>query len=121
MILDHYIVKATSGITAQQLFEACAKLYPESGAISQDYEPEIERWLKRLRNTKPGAALSTGRRNSLRGELTCALLEVLEVPHARAKRNRMELAWAILDSPVGAKHVGPAPELNAVRPKRGLS
>lgn len=115
MLLDPYIVTAITEVTARQVFDAYSKFYPEYEAVREKYEPEIERWLKALRETKPGRALSTGRRNSLRGELTCALLEVLGVENARAQRNRMEVAWAILDSPTGRQSIGVSPELEAER------
>lgn len=115
MVLDSYIVKAIATVTVEQLFDAFAKLYPEYMAIRTEYEAEMQRWLKKLRETKPGLALSTGRRNSLRGEFTCALLDALGVQNPRAERNRMDLAWAILDSPVGRQSIGVCPELDAER------
>jgi hypothetical protein len=116
MLLDPYLMKATSGITSAEVFEAFARLYPDVSPQLDEYAPWIEAWLVKLRR-KPGSALSTGRRNSLRGAMTCALLEVLGVLRPKAERNRMALAWAILDSPRGATSIGSAPELAAVRPK----
>lgn len=114
MILDPYIVKATTGITSKQIISAFAKIYPEYNNSSSlnEYKAEVEDWLINLRK-KPGLALSTGRRNSKRGMLTCSLLDVLGVAHPKAERNRMDLAWAILDSPGGSKSIGYVPELEA--------
>lgn len=114
MILDYYIVKATSGITPKEVFETFTKLYPDYDLCESDYLGLIEDWLQKLR-MKPGLALSTGKRNSLRGVLTCSLLNVLGVNLPKATRNRMEVAWAIIDSPIGGKKIGYAPELDAER------
>lgn len=119
MILDPYLVKATSEVTSNQLFDAFAKLYPDWSPFEGDDLEMIEAWLQKLRQ-KPGLALSTGRRNSAHGMLTCSLLEVLGVDTPKAQRSRLVLAWAILDSPVGCKVIGVAPDLDSERAKRRL-
>lgn len=112
MKLDPYLVKAVAGVTSKQIYDAFARLYADADPNEGDYLPWIEKWLGKLR-TRPGLALSTGRRNSLRGVLTCALLDVLGVARPKAERDRMTLAWAILRSPVGYTSIGHTPELDA--------
>lgn len=112
MILDPYLVKAVSGVTSKQIYDAFAKLYADTKPNESDYLPWIEKWLEQLR-MKPGRALSTGRRNSQRGVMTCALLDVLGVVRPKAERDRMTLAWTILRSPVGCMSIGQIPKLDA--------
>lgn len=112
MILDPYLIKAVSGVAPKQIYDAFARLYADMEPNEGEYLPWIEKWLEKLR-MKPGRALSTGRRNSLRGVLTCSLLDVLGVVRPKAERDRMTLAWAILRSPVGRSSIGSVPELDA--------
>ena len=111
LILDPYIIKAVSGVTAEQIFHATRKLYPEYLVHKfEDEQPELDKWLEKL-TSRPGLALSTGRRRSARGEYTCALLDVLGEERPKAVRSRMYLAWDVILSPVGQKNIGDAPEL----------
>ena len=126
MLLDPFIIQAVSGITADQIYEAWLILYPEYAVEERDADQErndvvasIDVWLGRVRK-KPGAALSTGRRNSFRGELTCALLHVLHVPAPKTARVRMDVAWSILNSAIGRANVGVAEELESELPAARL-
>ncbi len=119
VLLDPYIVKAVSSATQKQLVSSFARLYPEFQS-TDEWAVEMDSWLAKLKQ-KPGLALSTGRRNSERGLLTCSLLEVLGVANPKAARTRMNLAWDIINSPVGSKLIGPAVELDAERAKRGMA
>lgn len=115
MILDSYIVKAVSNITSRQVFDSFVKLYPDVDVLDEAlFISEIDKWFAKLRKI-PGRSLSTGRRKSLRGVFTCGLLDVLEVNLPRSKRNRNELAWAIINSKVGRNLIGHAPELDEER------
>lgn len=121
MLLDPYIVKSASGVTAVQVLDAFIKIYPDIGVPKESDEASynenlviVEAWMQKLRR-KPGLALSTGGRNSSKGVLTCALLEALGVDRPKATRTRMMVAWAVLNSPEGRKAVGQVPELEAER------
>lgn len=117
MILDDYMVKAVSTVTAKQLYDSLVKLYADIEFEESDYIPSIEKWLSKLRK-KPGLALSTGGRNSYRGVYTCSLLDVIGITNPKAVRNRTKLAWDILESQVGSKILGVVPELEMAKEKR---
>lgn len=112
MILDPYIVKAASDVTAKQVYDSFAKLYADVDPKEENFIQYIEGWLIKLRK-KPGTALSTGRRNSSKGVMTCALLDVLGVDKPKAARCRSTLAWTIIKSPRGRRSIGPSAELDA--------
>ncbi len=119
MILDPYMIKGIEGITSDQIFNSFAKLYIDVNPSKTEYLPSIDKWLVKLRKV-PGTALSTGGRNSLRGVLTCSLLDVLEVKNPRAARNRYQLAWAILESNHAIKSIGHVSELEEARAKKRM-
>lgn len=114
-VLDPYIVRAVASVSAVEVAHAVWHLYPDvvEGESSAEV-PYVEAWLKELR-AKPGLALSTGRRNSDRGLYTCALPSCLGVEFPKGARVRNDLAWAILDSEIGRKNIGAAPELEVQR------
>lgn len=115
-ILDPYIIRAIHSVNAKEIDVAAGVLYPdllESESPEEDIQL-IQKWLDKLRK-KPGLALSTGRRKSDRGILTCSLLAVLGVQMPKSARTRTQLAWDIVNSYVGKKNIGTAPELDAER------
>lgn len=120
-VFDPYIVRAIEPVSAAQVRDSFAKLYPDLAGETEEERAEdlrlIEHWLGKLCK-KPGLALSTGTTKSDRGMFTCSLLDVLGVLNPKARRVRMEMAWAVMDSPEGSKNIGEAPELDDQRRKR---
>lgn len=114
LVLDPYIVKATSGVTAEQIVDAFHRLYPDWDRLVDEDVLLVGKWLEKLRR-KPGLSLSTGRTNSFKGVLTCSLLHVLDVEMPKTVRTRMDLAWAILDSTKARQVLGYVRELEAER------
>ena len=121
LILDPYMVRAMERVTPDRLYDSLARLYPdldwddsEQKEISASWLPK---WLAKARK-RPGTALSTGRRNSMSGMVTCALLDALGAPSPKTARTRIDVAWALLDSPEGRNILGSLPELEAERQKR---
>lgn len=117
MILDPYLISAIRLVTKEQLYEAFMALYPHDiGDAKEDLVRQLGAWLEKARQ-KPGLSFSTGGTKSFRGMATCALLAVLGHPTPKSKTPRMKLAWAILDSPEGARALGHIPELEPERPR----
>jgi hypothetical protein len=114
MILDPFLVRVIGGCDAERLLEALRTLYPDINWPTEEVMPELERWLRKGKQ-RPGLALSTGRRNSFKGMATCALLHTFEVDHPKAARNRLALAWDVLDSAEARRIVGRVEELEAAR------
>lgn len=114
LILDPHIITAISEVTAPEIVVSFSKLYPDVDQLEESEMKDVESWLAKARRV-PGTALSTGRRNSLRGMFTCCLLEVLKVPLPKTARTRMTMAWAILNSEKGMTLIGVVPELDVAR------
>lgn len=114
MILDPHLITSIAAVTAAEIAVSFLNLYPDMGPLDEGDMQDVERWLAKARR-RPGTALSTGRRNSMRGMFTCCLLDVLKVPLPRSARDRMTMAWAILNSENGAALVGSVPELEVAR------
>lgn len=114
-VLDPYIVRAVGSVSAIDVAQAVWDLYPDLvvGEASEE-APLIEAWLVKLRK-RPGLALSTGGRNSDRGLYTCALLSTMGIQAPKARMARTQLAWSILDSELGRRNIGDAPELDSQR------
>lgn len=121
LLLDPYMIKAMERVTPDRLYVSLARLYPdldwddpEQKKISGSWLPK---WLTKARS-RPGSALSTGRRNSMGGMVTCALLDTMGAPSPKASRTRFDVAWDLLDSPEARSVLGVLPELDAEREKR---
>lgn len=114
MILDPFLIQVIGACNAKILLEALRILYPDIEWPAEEVIPELERWLRKGKQ-RPGLALSTGRRNSFKGMATCAFLHALEVDHPKAERNRLTLAWDVLDSAEARRIVGDIEELEAAR------
>lgn len=49
MILDEYMVKAVSTVSAKQIYDSFAKLYADIEPVESDFIHDIEKWLAKLR------------------------------------------------------------------------
>lgn len=114
MILDPLLSDVIGRCTEHRLLEALRTLYPDNDWPATQICPQLTKWLRNAQR-QPGLSLSTGRTNSFKGMATCALLQVLEVPSPKGPRNRMMLAWAILESSEAKRVLGPNEELDAAR------
>lgn len=114
MLLDPFIAQVIGQCSDVRLLQALRELYPDIDWTEEQTMPELTKWLHKAAQ-RPGAALSTGRRNSFNGMTTCALLHVLEVDQPKGPRNRLALAWALLDSAEGKRIVGQVDELESAR------
>jgi hypothetical protein len=110
IILDPYIIKATQGIQASEIFDALLEIYSDiiTEVDRAEFIPLINKWMGKLWK-KPSLALSTGGRNSYKGLFTCALLHTMKVLAPKATRVRMHLAWSILDSEIAIQRLSPIP------------
>ena len=115
MLLDPHIVSSASEVTAQKIFSAFRRLYPDMAMDDEGDLEAIEAWLAKFRR-KPGLALSTGRTNSDKGMFTCSLLDALGAPCPKSPRGRLDVAWTILNSEPG-RRLANCPELEVERAK----
>lgn len=114
MLLDPFLSQVISQCSEDRLEQALRALYPEIEWPHDHVSPELTKWLRRGKR-RPGLSLSTGRRNSFNGMVTCALLQTLEIDRPKAPRDRLSLAWAILDSREAQHIVGRVEELESAR------
>lgn len=114
MILDPFLSQVIGHCSEDRLLQALRAIYPEIEWPENEVLRELQTW-RHKGLQRPGIALSTGRRNSFKGMVTCAFLSVLGIDRPKAPRDRMTLAWAILGSAEARSLLGRVEELDVAR------